>query len=293
MVSAMLRHIRDILTDAVLAGGVRILDVQRRGSIGARYKDATELVTDADRESDAAILAVLQTRIPGIDPSISFHLEESGVTGTPGRKRVGADPLDGTSHFATGGNLYSVQAHYIEDGVPLVGVVFQPEVYLPLSVTESPAGRLVSAIRGEGAMVYRTEFAGDAFRVSEGRRVVKRPRSPTRTFVACVPITGKMTLEERALARKVHESGLIGGMTGTGGAGANVMMAIFGGHEVYANFGAGDDLDLAPAQVIAQEAGLTVWGPDRRPPVWHVRKQPVIVAPDDEIAELFLRAAGF
>jgi 3'-phosphoadenosine 5'-phosphosulfate (PAPS) 3'-phosphatase len=70
------------------------------------------------------------------------------------------------------------------------------------------------------------------------------------------------------------------------------MMAIFGGHEVYANFGAGDDLDLAPGQVIALEAGLTVWGSDRRPPVWHVRKQTVIVAPDDEIADQFLRAAG-
>ncbi len=288
----MLHEIRDILTEAVLAGGVRIIDVRRTGSIDARYKDATELVTEADQQSDAAILSVLTRSFRGLDPSISFHLEESGVAGTIGRKRVGADPLDGTSHFATGGNLYSVQAHYIEDGVPLVGAVFQPEVYLPLSVTQCPSGRLVSAIHGEGAYARRTQFVGDAFQLSDPHRVVKRQRSATRAFVACVPITGKMKPEERELARRVHESGLIGGMTGTGGAGGNVMMAIFGGHEVYANFGAGDDLDLAPGQVIAQEAGLTVWGPDRRPPVWHIRKQPVIVAPDDEIAELFLQAAG-
>jgi 3'-phosphoadenosine 5'-phosphosulfate (PAPS) 3'-phosphatase len=288
----MLHQINDILMEAVLAGGVRIIDVRRAGSIGARYKDATELVTEADQQSDAAMLSVLTRRFPEVDPSISFHLEESGIAGTIGRKRVGADPLDGTSHFAVGGNLYSVQAHYIEDGVPLVGVVFQPEVYLPLSVTQCPSGRLVSAIRGEGALTRRTEFVGDAFQLSDPHRVDKRQRCATRAFVACVPITGKMTPEERALARKVHDSGLIGGMTGTGGAGGNVMMAIFGGHEVYANFGAGDELDLAPAQVIAQEVGLTVWGPDRRPPVWHVRKQPVIVAPDEEIAELFLRAAG-
>jgi 3'-phosphoadenosine 5'-phosphosulfate (PAPS) 3'-phosphatase len=288
----MLQEIRDILTEAVLAGGVRIIDVRRSGEIGSRYKDATELVTEADQQSDAAILSVLTRRFPAVDPSVSFHLEESGVVGTLGRRRVGADPLDGTSHFATGGNLYAVQAHYIEDGVPLVGVVFQPEVYLPLSVTQCPSGRLVSAIAGEGAQVLRTEFVGDAFQLGDPHRVVKRPRSATRAFVACVPITGKMGPAERALARKVHESGLIAVMTGTGGAGGNVMMAIFGGHEVYANFGAGDDLDLAPAQVIAVEAGLTVWGRDRQPPVWHVRKQPVIVAPDDEIAELFLRAAG-
>jgi 3'-phosphoadenosine 5'-phosphosulfate (PAPS) 3'-phosphatase len=288
----MLHEIRDILTEAVLAGGVRIIDVRRSGPIGSRYKDATELVTEADQQSDAAMLAIFTRRFPAVDPSISFHLEESGVAGTPGRKRVGADPLDGTSHFATGGNLYSVQAHYIEDGVPLVGVVFQPEVYLPLSVTQCPSGRLVSAIRGEGAQVCRTEFVGDAFQLSDQHPVVKRGRSATRAFMACVPLTGKMRPEERALARRVHDSGLIGGLTGTGGAGGNVMMAIFGGHEVYANFGAGDDLDLAPGQVIALEAGLTVWGSDRRPPVWHVRKQTVIVAPDDEIADQFLRAAG-
>ena len=288
----MLKQVRDVLTEAVLAGAGRVLDVRRRGSIGAHYKDATELVTDADHQSDAAMLSVLQRRFPAIDPSIAFHLEESGIAGTLGRKRVGADPLDGTNHFATGGNQYSIQAHYVEDGVPLVGVVFQPEVYVPLGVSGRPLGRLVSAIRREGAFACRSELMDGAFALGEPTRVLKRPRSLMRTFVACVPVTGKMTPDERALARKVHDSGIIGSMTGTGGAGGNVMMVIFGGHEVYANFGAGDELDLAPAQVIALEAGLTVWGPERRPPVWHVRKQPVIVAPDDEVAELFLRAAG-
>jgi 3'-phosphoadenosine 5'-phosphosulfate (PAPS) 3'-phosphatase len=288
----VLREIHDILVDAVLAGAARVVAVRARGAIGARYKDATELVTEADRESDAAILAVFQSRFPAIDGAVAFHLEESGVTGAPGTARAGADPLDGTSHFAAGGNLYSVQAHYIEHGVPLVGVVFQPEVYLPLGVVASPSGRIVSATRGEGAYVRRSELSGDRFVLGPAERVLKRPRPETRAFLACVPLTGKMTADERALARKVHDSGLIGGMTGTGNAGGNVMMAIFGGHDVYANFGAGDELDLAPPQVIAQETGLTVWGPDRRPPVWHTRKQPVIFAPSDDIAERFLAAAG-
>jgi 3'-phosphoadenosine 5'-phosphosulfate (PAPS) 3'-phosphatase len=70
------------------------------------------------------------------------------------------------------------------------------------------------------------------------------------------------------------------------------MMIVFGGQDVYANFGAGEELDLAPPQVIAEEAGLTVWGFDRRPPVWHVRKQPFVVARSPEMAERFLSAAG-
>jgi 3'-phosphoadenosine 5'-phosphosulfate (PAPS) 3'-phosphatase len=287
-----LDSLRAILIEAVLAGGTRVLEVQRRGAIEARYKDATELVTDADQQSDAAILAVLQRRCPDVDTEISFHLEESGIAGTLGRKWIGADPLDGTSHFAAGGNLYSVQAHYIEDGVPLVGVVLQPEVFLPLSVSDQPAGRLAVGVRGGGAEMFRTDFVDGAFRLGASRPVSKRPQSPTRTFIGCVPMTGKMTPDERALARRVHDSGILGGMTGTGGAAGNVMMTILGGQQVYCNFGAGDELDLAPGQVIALEAGLTVWGPDRQPPLWHVRKQPVIVAPDDEIAEKFLKAAG-
>lgn len=287
-----MRRIQDILIEAVLAGAREVLDVRAGGAIGERYKDATELVTEADQRSDAAILAVLSDRLGAVDPSISFELEESGVSGTPGARRVGADPLDGTSHFAAGGNLYSVQAHYIEDGVPLVGVVFQPEAYLPMAVSGTPGGRLVSAVRGEGAVIRRTEYAGGVFQIGPPRPVVKRPAAARRSYVVCAPITGKMTPAERALILKVLDSGLIGGMTGTGGAGGNVLMTVLGGQDLYVNFGAGVDLDLAPPQVIAQEAGLTVWSTDRRPPVWHVRKQPVIVAQDDRTAELFLQAAG-
>ncbi len=71
-----------------------------------------------------------------------------------------------------------------------------------------------------------------------------------------------------------------------------MMLALFGGQHVYANLGAGEELDLAPPQVIAEEAGMTVWGTDRTPPRWTVRKQPCVFAPSDEIAEKFLQAAG-
>jgi 3'-phosphoadenosine 5'-phosphosulfate (PAPS) 3'-phosphatase len=288
----MLRRICDVLIEAVLAGGTQVLAVQGRGSIEARYKDATELVTDADQQSDAAILSTFQSQFPAIDPEISFHLEESGIAGTLGRKWVGADPLDGTSHFAAGGNLYSIQAHYIEEGVPLVGVILQPEVFLPIDIAEQPSGRLVWAIRGEGAKMRRTDFTGSGFRLRAERPVLKKPQPVTRTFIGCVPVTGKMSADERAWARRVHDSGLLGGMTGTGGAAGNALMTVFGGQQIYCNFGAGDELDIAPGQVIAIEAGLTVWGADRQPPVWHVRKQPVIFAPDDETAERFFEAAG-
>ena len=183
-------------------------------------------------------------------------------------------------------------AHYVEDCIPQVGVVFQPEVFLPLAETEKCLGRIVFAVRGHGAMAQRSEFQGKRFSLSMPRRVVKRAVPQTKAFVACVPLGSKMSDEERARAAKVHASGIIGATTGVGNAGGNVMMSVFGGQDVYANFGAGEDLDLIPPQVIALEAGLTVWGIDRQPPVWNVRKQQFIVAPSPEIAERFLQAAG-
>ena len=289
----MVQDVMDVLVDAVLQGASAVLSARRDGLVAARYKDATELVTEADDRSDAAMRDVFRARLPRLDPDIVFHLEESGPSGdTAARRRVGGDPLDGTSHFATGGTLYSIQAHYLEDGVPLAGVVLQPEAYLPLDVRPHCSGRLVTARRGAGAVMRESTWTGESFDLGEPRAVVRRPARQARAWVACVSITGKMTPAERALARKVHDSGLIGSWTGTGNAGGNVMWTILGGQDVYANFGAGDDLDLVPPQIIAEEAGLTVWGIDRRPPVWHVRKQPVVVAPSPEVAELFLRAAG-
>jgi len=278
-----------VLKDACLAGAVRVLEVRQSGSVGAKYKDAKELVTEADQQSDDAIREILAARLP---VGVSYTLEESGSSGPRGERWVGADPLDGTNHFACGGHFYAVQAHYVDAGVPLVGVVFQPEMYLPLAETDRCVGRLTYAVRGGGAFCERTEFHGDGFVRSE-RRVLRKAVQPvTKSFVSCVPLSTKMTGEEKARALRVIESGLISVTTGLGGAGANVMMTIYGGQQVYANFGAGEDLDLIPPQVIAEEAGMTVWGLDRQSPRWVTKKQPFVVAPDAEVAEAVLWAAG-
>ena len=200
--------------------------------------------------------------------------------------------MDGTSHFASGGHYYSVQAHYVEDGVPLIGVILQPEIFFPLEESQSCVGRLTYAIRGQGAFCQRTEFKEGSFTRGPAQVVVKRKILATLNYAACIPFSTKMTAPERERARRVYEYGPIAVTTGLGGAGSNVLMVVFGGHDVYANFGAGNDLDLIPPQVIAEEVGMTVWGVDRRSPVWNVRKQPFIVAPDEVIANKFFEAAG-
>ncbi len=74
-----------------------------RQALGRRrtieFKGATDLVTDADKASEAAILGLLRARHPGA----AFLCEESGATGdSEGRLRFIVDPLDGTTNYAHG-----------------------------------------------------------------------------------------------------------------------------------------------------------------------------------------------
>ena len=63
------------------------------------HKGPTDLVTDADKASEAAILGLLRARCPGA----AFLAEESGTTGPAGgRLRFIVDPLDGTTNYAHG-----------------------------------------------------------------------------------------------------------------------------------------------------------------------------------------------
>jgi fructose-1,6-bisphosphatase/inositol monophosphatase family enzyme len=288
-----LARIRRVLSDAVVAGASEILDVRGGASNVRRYKANDELVTVADERSDAAMSAVLAERLPRVAPGVGWHLEESGRTHAEDAAAwVGGDPLDGTHPFASGGTQYCVQAHYLEAGVPLVGVIFQPEVHLPLNGRSGAVGRLVWAIRGAGAFVQRSTYRRRSFTLGRAKAIAVQPRRPPRALTACVSIGVKMTPEERGRAIQLLSDPIIGATAGTGSAGGNILMAVFGGLDLYVNFGAGNELDVAPGQVIAQEVGLAIRTVGRRSPVWDRFKQPVVVAPSAALADRVLRIGG-
>ena len=176
--------------------------------------------------------------------------------------------------------------------MPLVGVIFQPEVHLPLDGRSGAIGRLVWAIRGGGAFVQRSTWRRRSFTLGRSRAIAVRPRRPPRALTACVSIGVKMTPDERARAIRLLSDPIVGATAGTGSAGGNILMAVFGGLDLYVNFGAGNELDIAPGQVIAQEVGLAVRTVGRCPPVWDRWKQPVVVAPSAALADRVLRIGG-
>jgi myo-inositol-1(or 4)-monophosphatase len=81
-----------------------------------------DLVTDADRASEAAVLAVIRRERPG-DAIVA---EETAARAAPGRRTWIVDPLDGTVNFAHGIPIFCVSVGLVEGGAPVAGVVQAP-----------------------------------------------------------------------------------------------------------------------------------------------------------------------
>ena len=113
----------DIATEAALAGGTvleslwgKLEDIQEKGRSG-------DLVTEADKQSEAEVLKVLNRHLP----EHQILAEESGELGNANSKYLWAiDPLDGTTNYTHGLPIASTSVGLLIDGVPSVGVVYNP-----------------------------------------------------------------------------------------------------------------------------------------------------------------------
>jgi myo-inositol-1(or 4)-monophosphatase len=109
-------------------------------------KRPRDLVTDADRASEALIVS----RIREVFPAASILGEESGAFAGSGDERFIVDPLDGTTNYAHRYPLFCVSIAYEVAGRIEAGVVYAPVL-----------DELFAARRGRGATLN-----GAAIRVS-------------------------------------------------------------------------------------------------------------------------------
>ena len=101
--------------------GALVREYYRQG-LTAEYKGAIDLVTEADRASEALIL----DRIRAAYPAHAILAEESGAHPQASPYTWIVDPLDGTTNFAHGFPHFSVTlALQIEDTLEL-GVTYDP-----------------------------------------------------------------------------------------------------------------------------------------------------------------------
>ena len=118
------RALIDELAEAAREAGEAILTVVRRG-FEVEAKHDTSPVTEADRAAELVILAALARAAPGV-PVIAEEEVAAGRIPAHERTYFLVDPLDGTKEFIRGGDDYTVNIGLIDDGAPMLGVVFAP-----------------------------------------------------------------------------------------------------------------------------------------------------------------------
>ncbi len=113
----------DIATEAALSAGAvlqenfgRLSSIEEKGRVG-------DLVTNADRAAEAAVLKVLNRHVPD-HPILA---EESGaLQGSASDYLWAIDPLDGTTNYAHQYPFFAVSIALLIQGRPQVGVVYAP-----------------------------------------------------------------------------------------------------------------------------------------------------------------------
>jgi myo-inositol-1(or 4)-monophosphatase len=113
----------DIATEAALAAGVILQDcwgklenIKEKGRVG-------DLVTEADKKSEAEVLAILERHFP----AHQILAEESGNLGSKESEYLWAiDPLDGTTNYAHGYPISAVSIGLMVAGIPQIGVIYNP-----------------------------------------------------------------------------------------------------------------------------------------------------------------------
>lgn len=121
---------------ALSAGSIARNYFERLDELEVESKGRQDYVTAADREVEAHIRAALERDFPGE----SFLGEE---TGGEIREPVWVvDPIDGTTNFVRGLPMFAVSIAWVNEGVPQVGVIYEPATGVMLSATATGPARL-------------------------------------------------------------------------------------------------------------------------------------------------------
>ncbi len=231
------------LVDSVVsiahAAGERILEVYYGEDHGTTAKADRSPLTLADRAAHDHIVAALER----FDPATPILSEES--ESIPAAQRAGwrrfwlVDPLDGTKEFIKRNGEFTVNIALIEDGAPVLGVVYAPV----LRVTYAAAA-------GRGANRADGESAPQAIGVSDYR-------------VAGLRVVASRSHAGDVLPRFLAAAG--DPPCVSSGSSLKLCLVADGTANLYPRFGPTMEWDVAAAHCVVTEAGGAVCGIDGAP----------------------------
>ena len=138
-INARRQLLEDLLPVARAAGKV-IMEVYATPFEVVAKADASP-VTQADQAAEAVITAALHRLTPDI-PIVAEEAYAAGDRCEAGQRFWLVDPLDGTREFISRNGEFTVNIALIEDGQPVLGVVYAPAV-----------GKLYAGAAGVGSFV--------------------------------------------------------------------------------------------------------------------------------------------
>ncbi|MBS0564368.1 MAG: 3'(2'),5'-bisphosphate nucleotidase CysQ [Proteobacteria bacterium] len=116
-------HLMQVMRWLALSAGERIMEIYDAADFEVRAKSDASPVTAADEAADALIAEGLAEAFPGL-PIVTEEQADSHAQAVSTFLIV--DPLDGTKEFVQRRGDFTVNIAYVEDGVPLRGVVYAP-----------------------------------------------------------------------------------------------------------------------------------------------------------------------
>jgi myo-inositol-1(or 4)-monophosphatase len=246
---------------ARLAG--RILAERFLGERTIEYKGGIDLVTDADRASEEALLAFLRER----HPTHAILAEESGASAGTNSLRWLVDPLDGTTNYSHRVPHFCVSVAVEGPGGILAGAVYDPML-----------DELFSAARGEGATLN-----GRPLRASAVASLDKALLCTGFPYDVRERPDGPVGLFNRFILRAQ-------GMRRTGSAAMDLAYVAAGRFDGFFEFGL-KPWDIAAGSLLVEEAGGVIRHVTGAP--FHVLRGDVIAAAPALAPELLAEARRF
>lgn len=149
------------------------------GRVRIEYKGGVDLVTAADRASEALIVERLRARYPRHD----IVAEEGGGNESGAEYRWYVDPLDGTTNFAHGLPLFAVSIALERQGRLVAGVVYEP-VLDELFAAQAGQG---ASLNGKRIQVSGVQSLREAL-VATGFPTHKRHKNPNIHFYHAITL---------------------------------------------------------------------------------------------------------
>jgi 3'(2'), 5'-bisphosphate nucleotidase len=220
--------LKDELVTVARKAGAVILDIYNRDFQAAQKADRSP-VTEADTAAEAVIVEALARLAPDIPVVAEEQCAKDGVPAVAPARFFLVDPLDGTKEFIARNGEFTVNIALIEDGRPVLGVVYLPVPDACYAGAGGKAERRLGTGAPEAIAARATPAAGLTMAISRSHA------------------DGEV---ERAKARGLNVTGTI-----VAGSSLKFCRLAEGAADLYPRFGTTMEWDTAAGQAVLEAAG--------------------------------------